>query len=229
MLVNGRGVAARLISSVGRRGAGRHFGCSLVFISLKFMKHDPRSDLNNLVAQTLIFNFRVPNEEAQRVAAQVGEFLVVEDVGGKHFELLNVTLQWNALCGSILDSKLILSGNRFAGLPLIGVLRWFGAMRNNNVSQLPSFRGSIDVDHIEAAVCMALRKQETEAQSYSPDDTYEALFKRANAILSEGGFDSIEIQRFREAMNRLRQLQCLTSRTGSYRLKDEVRFQIPEE
>ena len=194
------------------------------------MHHDPHADLRNLLVKTLTTDYRASDEEAGSIAAQVGTYLDVDDVGGPHFELLNVALRWNALCGAVAEGQMVLTG-RFAGLPLIGVLRWFDSMRyyyQFNAHHAPR-REALDIDHVEAATCMALWAQEAEAQPYSPDDTVEALLERVNAILKETAFDAIDKERLQDAMDRLKTLSCLVSRKGWYWLREEMKYQMPEE
>ena len=76
------------------------------------------------------------------------------------------------------------------------------------------------IDHVEAATCRALWKQEAEAQPYSPDDTLEALLTRVNEILKATAFGAIDKQRLQEAMDRL--LSCL-ARSES-RAMDSIPF-----
>ena len=195
------------------------------------MRHDPLSDFRNTLVKTLTTGYQVTDEEANRIAAQVGTYLTVNDIGGLHFELLNVTLKWNVLCGDVVKGDIVLSDGRFAGLPLIGALRWFDGMRyyfQFNARYAPD-REALDLDHVEAATCMAFWKQEAEAQPYSPDDTLEALLKRVNEILRETAFEGIDKQRLQEAMERFKVLGCLTSRAGWYRLREEMKYQVPEE
>ena len=90
-------------------------------------------------------------------------------------------------------------------------------------------REDLDLDHVEAATCMALWKQEAEAQPFSPDDTPEALLKRVNNILRETPFNAIDKDRLQEALDRLKMVKSLTSRAGWYRLKEEMSYQMPEE
>ena len=200
--------------------------------SLKIMRHDPHSTLKETLVKTLTIGYQVAGEEASQIAAQVGAYLSVEDVGGAHFELLNVTLRWHALCGEVVQGEMV-PADRFAGLPLIGVLRWFDGMRFyfqfNAKFEDYKPREDLHLDHVEAAACMALWTQEAEAQPYSPDDTLEALLARVNQILRETAFDAIGKQRLRDAMDRLLMIRCLTSREGWHRLKAEMKYQMPEE
>lgn len=76
---------------------------------------------------------------------------------------------------------------------------------------------------------MALWAQEAETHPYSPDDTLGALLKRVNDILSETPFGPINKDRLHEAVDRLKMIKCLTSRAGWYRLKEEMKYQMPEE
>ncbi len=76
---------------------------------------------------------------------------------------------------------------------------------------------------------MALGKQESEAEAYPPQDTPEALLEQVNEILGEAAFGAIDRQRLQEAMDRLKILCCLTSRAGRSRLREEMRYQVPEE
>lgn len=196
------------------------------------MRHDPASDFRDTLVKVLTVDYLVPDEEATRIAVHLSDrYLSCVDVGGLHFELLNVTLKWYALCGDVVEGDLALLEGRFAGLLLVGVLRWFDGMRYYHQFSAPYSpnREDLDIDHSEAATCMALWKQEAEAQPYSPDDTPEALLKRVNEILSETAFGAIDKQRFQEAMERLTVLGCLTPRAGWYRLREEMNYQVPEE
>ncbi len=195
------------------------------------MHHDPKSDLRNIVVKTLTAGYQVRDEEAGAIAARVGTYLDVEDVGGAHFELLNVTLNWKALCGAVVEGEMVLAGH-FAGLPLVGALRWFDSMRyyyQFNANWQYPHREALAIDHVEAATCMALWKQEAEAPPYSPDDTLEGLLERANDSLREAAFETIDKGRLQAVMDRLKMLRCLTSRAGWYRLRDVMKYQIPEE
>lgn len=171
-------------------------------------------------------------EEVTQIAAQISNiYLSCVDIGGAHFELLNVTLKWDALCGGVVEGDISLPDNRFAGLPLIGALRWFDGMRYYHQFDAPysPHREDADVDHVEAATCMALWNQGNEGQPYSPADPLGALLERVNDILGKAAFASIERQRLREAMDRLKLLSCLTARAGWYVLREEMKYQVPEE
>ena len=194
------------------------------------MRHDPRSDLTALVAETLTTGYQVADDEATRIAQHVRTYLTVDDIGGAHFELLNVTLRWHALCGAVAKGELAVP-DRWAGVPLIGVLRWVDGMRYYHQAKAPvaPHREDLAIDHAEAAACMALWRQEAEAESYSPDDTPAALLKRVNAILQTTPYDPIDTDCLREAMDRLKTIHCLTPRAGWLRLREEMKYQVPEE
>ncbi len=76
---------------------------------------------------------------------------------------------------------------------------------------------------------MALGKQESEARPRSPENASEALLEQVNEILGEAAFGAPDRQRFQEAMDRLKIVSCLTSRAGRSRLREEMRYQVPEE
>lgn len=199
------------------------------------MRHDPPADFKKALVAILTDEGEVADEEAARIATTVTDaYLTVEDVSGSvHFYLLNVALRWQALCGAVAEGKIAFSDSHFAGLLLVGVLRWFDSMRYYHQFNAPRAsrpaREALFLDHIEAAACMALWHQAAEAQPHSPDDTSEALLGRANAVLREAGLDSIDKPRLQEAMERLQTLGCLTPRDGFLRLRDEVKYQVPEE
>ncbi len=196
------------------------------------MRHDPKAILKNTLVETLTTRYQVADDEATRIAAQVATYLSVDDVGGPHFELLNVTLHWHALCRDVVQGEIGVAEG-FAGLPLLGVLRWIDGMRFyfqfNAKFEAYSPREDLAIDHVEVATCMALWRQEAEAQPHSPDDTMEALLKRVNDVLRETSFDSIDEERLREAMDRLKTIKCLTPRAGGHRLREEMKYQMPEE
>ena len=195
------------------------------------MVHNPRAGFRDLLVEALTTDDHGSDEEVRQIAAQAGAYLDVDDVGGPHFELLNITLEWNALCRALVEGEVALSG-RFAGLPLVGVLRWFDSMRyyyQFNANWQYPHRDDLAIDPVEAATCMALWQQEAEAQPYSPGETVEALLERVNDILGETAFDSIDKPRLQDALDRLKTLRCLTARAGWYRLREEMKFQIPEE
>lgn len=158
-------------------------------------------------------------------------YLSCVDIGGPHLELLNVTLKWDALCGGVVEGDISLAADLFAGSPLIGALRWFDRMRYYHQFGAPHspHREDADVDHVEAATCMALWKQRTEERRYSPGDPLGALLEGVNDVLSKAAFATIERQRLREAMDRLKLLGCLTARAGWYVLREEMKYQVPEE
>lgn len=176
----------------------------------------------------VLIDHLMEEEEAAQIAAQVSDgYLSCVDVGGAHFELLNVTLKWNAFCGGVVEGDVVLSGGRFTGLPLIGALRWFDRMRYYHQFGAPysPHREDIHIDHVEAAACMALWEQGNE----EPDRPLEALLERVNDILGEAALGAIDEQRLREAMDRLKTLGCLTPRAGWYGLREEMGYQVPEE
>jgi hypothetical protein len=196
------------------------------------MTHDPLADLKILTVRTLIAEFQITSIEARRVAAQIDKYVEVDDDGGPHFELLSVTVKLKKLCMDILDGRLGFTDGGPAGLILAGVLRWFCGMRlycrtvtNPRSSPLDVY----EIGHVEAAACLALLMQETDAEQYSPDDTMDALFGRVDAIIAHSALLKVDDKAFRESIDRLRSLGCLTQRNGFLRLRDEVKFQIPEE
>ena len=98
-----------------------------------------------------------------------------------------------------------------------------------NLVGQPAETGDLHLDHVEAATCMAFWQQEAETEPYTPDDTVEALLIRVNTILQATSFGPVDKDRLREAMERLKTIQCLTTRGGWHRLKEEMKYQIPEE
>ena len=142
------------------------------------MRHDPRSELIDLVVESLQVEGGPTGAEAKRVAGRVGGYLTVAAVSGSvHFELLDVTLRLNDLCGAAVRGELTRYRDGFAGLPLIGVLIWIrrmgaafylieGSRLPNRVSSVGSPRAPID--RVEAATCLAPWRQEAEARPHTP-------------------------------------------------------------
>ena len=170
--------------------------------------------------------------EAARIAANVSDrYFSCVNVGDQHFELLNVTLRWQAFCGGVVQGEVRPPGGRFAGLPLVGALRWFDGMRYYHqfgATYAPD-REAIKVDHVEAAACMALWKREAGEMPYWPDDPLAELLDPVNDVLREAAFDRVDKERLRKAVERLKMMQCLATRAGWYGLREEMRYQVPEE
>lgn len=187
------------------------------------------TNLDETLARVLTTDYQISNDEANHIATHAAQkYVSIVDVAGSEYEefhLWNVTFRWHALCGGVVESEMALSGDRFAGLLLIGALRWLDVQRWASRSTFEKML----LDHVEAATCMALWKQEAETQPHTPDDTHEALLKRINAILMESAFEAIDAQRLREAMDRLEELRCLTSRNGFYRLKEAMNYEVLED
>lgn len=187
------------------------------------------TNLDETLTKVLTTDYQMPDEEANRIAADAAKkYVSVVLAAGSHYEefhLWHVTLKWHAFCGRVVHSEFALSDDRFAGLPLVGALRWLEAMSWNLRNTLEAML----LNHIEAATCMALWKQEAEAQPHTPDDTPDALLNRANAILTKNAYEAIDAHRLHEAMERLRELRCLTSRNGFYRLKEELKYEVLED
>ena len=196
------------------------------------MRHDPPADFRQTVVKVLTLDHQMRQQEATEVAAEVSErYLSCVNVGGRDFELLNVTLRWQAFCGGVVEGDIALADGRFAGLPLVGALRWFDRMRYYHQFGAPYSpnREDLDVDHVEAATCMALWKHDAEAMPYWPEDALAVLLEPVNEILRETTFGPIDKGRLREAVDRLKAAHCLTPRAGWYGLREEMRYQVPEE
>lgn len=198
------------------------------------MRHDPLATFRRTVVEVLTLDDQINQEEATQIAAHISDrYLSCVNVGDRHFELLNVTLRWQAFCGDVVTGEIARLDGRFAGLPLIGALRWFDHMRfyhQFGASPSPD-REDLDVGPLEAAVCMALWKHDhdAEAGAYWREDPLAVLLGPVNDIFREAAFDPIDEQQLRGAVDRLRTLQCLTPNAGWYELREEMRYQVPEE
>ena len=64
---------------------------------------------------------------------------------------------------------------------------------------------------------------------YWPEDPLAVLLDPANEILREAGFGPAGAEQLRKAVDRLKTLHCLTTRAGWYGLREEMRYQVPEE
>ncbi len=191
--------------------------------------------LEETLAKVLTTDYQVGRREANRIATHAAKKYVSRvHVAGSYreeFYLWNVTFKWHAFCGGVLEGEMAPSGDRFAGLTLIGALQWLDVMSRTSRSTAARqvFLEEMLLNHVEAATCMALWKQEVEAEPHTPDDTQEALLKRANAVLTENTFETVEAPRLGEAMDRLQELKAVTSRNGFYRLKKKMKYQVLED
>lgn len=196
------------------------------------MRHDPGAGFRQAIVEALTLDAPMWENEATRIAADVSDrYFSCVNVGDRHFELLNVTLRWQAFCGGVVEGDVRLSDGRFAGQPLVGALRWFDRMRYYHQFGAPYApdREAVQVDHVEAATCMALWKREVGGMPYWPEDPLGVLLDPVNEILREAAFGTIDKGRLREAVDRLKTVQCLTTRAGWYGLREEMRYQVPEE
>lgn len=198
------------------------------------MRHDPSGNLR--VSLTKALARQMSPDEAGRIAGEVTDgFFTSVDVGGPHFELLNVTLRWKALCGEVAEGRLA-SGT--AGLSLIvGALRWFDSMRYyHQFGGTSSFdqryhRERIDFDHVDAATCLALWRREAAAPRPPGEaslDPRDVLLPDVTDVLGRGR-EAVDRQRLREAVDRLETVECVQPRDGWYGLRVEMAYQVPEE
>lgn len=181
------------------------------------------SDFGEALIQVLTTRAHVPDEEAHRSATEAARrYISSSGIGeGRWVVLWNVSFKWKAFCQDLISGEFALPDALFPGLPLFGALRW--------LEKMGGVYPRMNLDHVEAATCMALWQQEATAQPYSPNDTLDALLLRVNDILPAHGFATIDKARIQEAVHCLLKLKCLASRNGWHRLKEEVTFQISVE
>jgi hypothetical protein len=129
------------------------------------------------------------------------------------------------------ENDFTLPGHRFRGMLLLGGLRWIDGMRSWRTSGAPSAaaREPLDVDHVEAAACMAWVILEADPAPDPQSHPLELLLELVNGILGEADFDTVDRERLRAAVDRLRTLGCLTPQAGWYGLREAIEFQVPEE
>lgn len=196
------------------------------------MRHDPLADFRRMLVTVYTHEYQMTEAEATSKAAHLAKkYLSCVNIGDAHFALLNVTLKWKALCRDVVEGPLALSGDRFAGAPLIGALQWFDAMRffhQFGAAYTPN-RADVEIHLVEAATCMAFWKVEAEGGLGWPADPLEMFLPHVNGVLRAARCAPIEKPRLQEAVDRLKSVNCLSTRGGWYALSEEMKYQVPEE
>jgi hypothetical protein len=181
-----------------------------------------------MISGVLVFDQQQNEAAARRVASEVADgYLSVDDVGGPGFELLNVSLAWRSLCADVASNRVASADDDFGGWVILGVLRWLDRMGSFAVSRGSAVADAVgELDHIEAATCLAVQQLDAEPVLADP---HAALYRRVEAIVAAHGLGSADQERVRAARARLERLGCLMPHRGRLGLRDEIRFQMPEE
>jgi len=193
------------------------------------MALDPRADLRDTLSGVLLTAYRLDEALVPAfVDDVVARHLSIVDVGGAGFELLEVTLAWRALCGDVAEGRVALAGGAFPGWVLLGGLRWIDQMRSltTRAGRLSAGWEAADVDHVEAAACMAFWGLDADPPPPGPSDRLGALQERVEALLAMHGLSAAGRSRIREARVRLERLRCIGPHRGWFGLRDEVSFQV---
>lgn len=167
----------------------------------------------------------------EMLAALIERFRTASECGSAGFPILDVRMHLNDLARSALDGDLPGPGGTFPGWPLLAVLRWLDGMMPNRglFREGGTWRPTLRPGAREAAVCLALRARQTEAESGSTRTDNASLRDGVREIAGRWGFGNIGPEDIVEALRLLEEMRCLSTGSGMRVVADSVHVQVFDE